>query len=481
MSRWWCGIMERRRGRRCRWRYRRTGGRRVTETVTVEGHGTARVRATVRFTTSGPHLLTAQTTSGGMVSDDRMDDAVEAIDPLPVLVVNGDPDGGPFRSEADFIRAALAPFKASGRTGFDLASVTVTAASGAWSDFGSTALTTGGSTHYRVIVLADVPSVTAVEARALEQQVYGGCGLIVAPGPLCDVSNYNQFLEREGEGLLPGRLGALKVDGPGSEIARVDAGNPVFGFLAGPVGGPVGGGWPGANVGRHYELTARTTGGVRTGATLADGGAFEVDGSFGSGRVEVLSAPLDATWGTLPLSNDFVPFVQSSVRVLAAASEPSRNLAMGTPFVMTVDGTVGPPLTVRLPDDSERRLSASSAADGTEVRFDQTNLPGLYRVNLGPTRRTTFVVRGPAEESDLTAMDAAALASLADRLPMAVIDRDKGTVADVLSAGRGTGEMWGPLLGLTLALVILEMGLSRLWSRPGIAAGREIQDWHARR
>jgi hypothetical protein len=41
--------------------------------------------------------------------------------------------------------------------------------------------------------------------------------------------------------------------------------------------------------------------------------------------------------------------------------------------------------------------------------------------------------------------------------------------------------MWGPLLGLTLALVILEMGLSRLWSRPGIAAGREIQDWHARR
>lgn len=102
-------------------------------------------------------------------------------------------------------------------------------------------------------------------------------------------------------------------------------------------------------------------------------------------------------------------------------------------------------------------------------------------MNLGPTRRTTFVVRGPAEESDLTAMEAAALASLADRLPMAVIDRDKGTVADVLSAGRGTGEMWGPLLGLTLALVILEMGLSRLWSRPGIAAGREIQDWHARR
>jgi hypothetical protein len=436
------------------------------ETVTVEAHGTARVRATVRFTTAGPHLVTAQTTASGMASDDQLDYAVEAIDPLPVLIVSGDAEGGPFRTQADYIRMALAPFRSSGRPGSDLANVTVVRSSTAWSDFGSTPLTAGGSTalsasaapRYRVIVLADVPSVTAAEARALEQQVYGGCGLVVAPGPLCDVGNYDQFLEREGEGLLPGRLGKLREEG--SEIVTTNADDPAFGFLAGQSGG-----WPGVNVGRHFELVARTAGDARTGAALADGGAFEVDGSFGRGRVEVLAAPLDANWGTLALANDFVPFVQSSLRMLASASEASRNLAIGQPFAMTVDGPVEPPLRVRLPDDSDRSLSVSSTADGTEVRFDQTNQPGLYRVNLGPTRRTTFVVRGSAEESDLTPLEPADLQSLADRLGMTVIDRDKGTVADVLSAGRGTGEMWGPLLGLTLALAMAEMGLSRWWSK----------------
>jgi hypothetical protein len=444
----------------------------LTETVTVEGHGTAHVRATVRFATAGPHLVTAQMT-GGMSSDDRMDCAVEAIDPLPVLVVNGDSDGGPFRSQADFIRAALAPFRTSGRTGFDLANVTVVPATGAWSDFGVTA-SAATAVRYRVIVLADVGSVTAAAARALEQQVYGGCGLIVAPGPLCDASNYNQVLERDGKGLLPARLGAILADGNGAEIGTVDAGDPVFGFLGAAVGGGAGGGWPGANVGRHFELTARAVGDARTGARLADGGAFEVDGSFGAGRVEVVAAPLDATWGTLPLSNYFVPFVQSSVRVLSAASETRRNLEIGTPFVMTVDGLLGPPLTVRMPDESERRLSVSGAADGTEVRFDQTKLPGLYRVSLGPTRRTTFVVRGPAEESDLTPLEGPALTSLAERLPMTVIDREKSPVAEVLSAGRGTGELWGPLLGLTLVLALVEMGLSRLWSGAVVRGRREF-------
>ena len=45
-----------------------------------------------------------------------------------------------------------------------------------------------------------------VQAKALEQHVYGGGALIVAPGKLTRTENFNSLLFRDGAGVLPASL-----------------------------------------------------------------------------------------------------------------------------------------------------------------------------------------------------------------------------------------------------------------------------------
>ncbi len=78
----------------------------------------ASVRAPATFDRSGSYVVTASVRSAGLAADDTLDAAVEAVDPVKVLIVSGDERATAFRSESDFLRVALAPFGANrGRDG----------------------------------------------------------------------------------------------------------------------------------------------------------------------------------------------------------------------------------------------------------------------------------------------------------------------------------------------------------------------------
>src|SRR5205085_11472630 len=131
-----------------------------------------RVTASVQFGSAPSQVLTAQITSGGYKADDRLDTVVQAIDPIKVLVVSGDEREGLFRSEGDFLKLALAPFQDPRR---DPTSVQVVPED-SWDDV--------ELDRFQVVILANLERFTASEARRIEQFVYGGGGLLVAPGSL---------------------------------------------------------------------------------------------------------------------------------------------------------------------------------------------------------------------------------------------------------------------------------------------------------
>src|SRR5205085_7110932 len=92
---------------------------------------------------------------------------------------------------------ALTPFQSASKGAADLASVVIRSPE----DLPSIDLS-----RYRLVILANVPQFTAEQVRLLEQSVYDGGGLLLAPGSLARVDAYNTQLYRDGQGLMPARL-----------------------------------------------------------------------------------------------------------------------------------------------------------------------------------------------------------------------------------------------------------------------------------
>ena len=197
------------------------------------------------------------TRPSGFAADDRMDVVVDVAAPIKVLVVSGDEQRadpgaaspspaseatGP-RNEADYLRIALGPYRSAKRKTGDLSTVDVVAAE-AWD--GPTAQLgprgesgqTGGEKNlasYQVVILANVERLTTAQARAVEQFVYDGGGLLIAPGILSRPEEYNDYLYRNGSGILPAALKEPTADDGSAQtsLSGFDATHPVFSFLGG--------------------------------------------------------------------------------------------------------------------------------------------------------------------------------------------------------------------------------------------------------
>ncbi|HEY8668585.1 MAG TPA: BatA domain-containing protein, partial [Tepidisphaeraceae bacterium] len=345
-------------------------------TVTIAPNATETVKLPVRFGAAGSQVITASVQTAGMTSDDSLDAAIDVGEPVKVLIVSGDErqvaptaqgGQGAFRSESDFLRLALAPYQFLGRKGPDPSAVTVLPAE-KWVDQDLRA--------YQVLVLANVPQFSPVHVRAIERFVYGGGGLLIAPGNLARVENYNSMLYRDGTGIMPALLQPPTAN-DGSEataLLGINLSHPAVKFLRGRPD-PV----PRATIGRYFPATRRPD--AWEIASYASGKPFLVEATAGRGRVMLQTTPLDADWSTLPLSPFYLPYVQSMVRYLAGGTLARRDLTPGQPIqAIFEEGTVENARVV-LPDGDRIPVDVVKSPERTELRCGDTDQPGIYTLS----------------------------------------------------------------------------------------------------
>jgi hypothetical protein len=436
-------------------------------TVSVGPDAAASVRFAMKWPQAGSRLLTATLGAGGPKFDDKMQASVEVVDPIRVLVVSGDERGAssPLQSESDFLRIALAPRTAEARqkrvdvgekTFGDPFRVEVEPIE-RWNE--------DELKKYQVVVLANVPQLTPTQSTALEQFVYEGGGLWVAPGNLSRVENYNSQLYRGGSGIAPVHLGTATAE-DGSEATTLqgisDFDHPVFRFLKGRPD-PV----PLVTVGRYFPADPRTREG-KVLAQYASGKPFLVASTVGRGRVLVMTTPLDADWGTLPLSNFYLPFVQSAARYLASGQVGERNILPGKPIVARFGAEVKKATVYPPPDQREGKNLPVTRG---EVRYANTQQPGLYVVipNDDRSKRVHFVVQTPRVESDLTPLTVKQWKDLATTLGFERIEPSRESITAAVTAARGGRELWLSLVGTVIVLSIVEMAVIRRWTEGGAA------------
>jgi hypothetical protein len=327
--------------------------------------------------------------------------------------------------------------------------------------------------EYQVVVLANVARLSDQQVRELEQFVYGGGGLLIAPGNLARVDNYNASLYRGGAGIMPAELSEpTPADGSqATALLGLDLNHPVFLFLKGRPD-PV----PSATIGRYFPASARSPD-ARVLASYVSGQPFLIEstvGRTGRGRVLLVTTPLDADWNTLPLSNFYLPFVDSAVRYLAAGTSGERNLSPGEPVVATFEQIMAPKATMQLPDGSKRSVEVTRVGDRYEARFADTGVPGVYilRARRQAGKKTEevklqYVVQAPREESDLTVLTNSQWEDLAGRMGFELIDASAGSVSAALAAARSGKELWLSLIGVVMALGVGELVVERFWVSEG--------------
>jgi hypothetical protein len=459
---------------------------------------------------ANPPAAPPATRPSGFAADDHMDAVVDVAPPIKVLVVSGDeqrPDpaaasssasasagsipsefAGP-RNEADYLRVALAPYHSAKRKTGDLSTVDVVAAE-AW-DGPTAQLGPRGESgqasreenlaYYQVVILANVERLTTAQARAVEQFVYDGGGLLIAPGILSRPEEYNDYLYRGGSGILPAALREPTADDGSAQtsLSGFDATHPVFSFLGGRPDA-----FLPAVIWRYFPVDRQPAVG-RVLASYASGDPFlleydvKPDGQ-GRGRVLLMTTALDADWTTLPLTNFYLPFVQSAVRYLAAMPVRKSELKPGEPIEVQFDdpGTAGRKVWIATPDSGERPFDPAHAADSSYVRFTETDQPGKYHVRVAdpgrPPYSLYFVVRRPPEESDPRPLGPERWQWLQRTLGVQRIDTAEAPLSASAVASAERRELWAWLLGGVFLLAIAELALARRWSRePADADGED--------
>ncbi len=430
------------------------GGRDISRaTVDCPPDSTVPVRLTARLNELGPAVLNVAIQSHapvGIASDDSMDLALDVADTTKVLLISGDERAPKTSAESFFAVAALQPASAAGKPGFDPFKVTVVR---------SAAVLPGDVRSAQVVVLANVDSLSPAMATAIEQFVYDGGGLLVAPGSLTRVDDFNSHLYREGAGWLPARLTPPADNMQPTGIGQVDLSHPTMQFLRGRSE------LPSASIGKWFGLTPRSD--ARTIATLSTGDAFAVESAVGRGRVMMLATPLDADWSSLPLTSFYLPFLQSSARWLAG-SGADRNLSPGAPIVFSWTSSEPRAATLWTSDGKTIQLEPQYQGDRAEVRYGQTQIPGVYRLRIHNKGNrdiiVPYVVSNPSDESDLTPLTKSAWSDLRRDMQMQMIEPNGQSIADQLSANRSGREIWGLLILGVIACALLETWLSGRWS-----------------
>ena len=406
----------------------------------------------------GSQFVTAELRTAGYRDDDRLDAVLDAIEPIKVLIISGDElDNaltGQFRSESDFLSLALAPLRSLHRGGPDPCKVDVVPAE-RWPE--------GDLGRYQVVILANVERFTAAQSREIEQYVYGGGGLLVAPGNLSRIENYNEQLWRDGSGILPAELqDATPADGAeATTIVGYDSSSPVFHFLHDQPDLTLS-----STIGRYFPTESRSSD-ARALAWYTSGSPFLMESRSGRGKVLLMTTSLDADWSTLPLSSFYLPYVQSAARYLAAGTMPSRNLTLGEPIEATFDDPADDRATIEMPDGEVRQIPLTHFGATADLHFAETQEAGIYRLRVRERtgeRTLLFAVRLPAEQSDLTQLTDARWDELERGLHLRRIDSSDRAIATVVAGAREGYDLWPWALGAAMLLAAAELGLARLWS-----------------
>ena len=375
-------------------------GVRIAE-IPAGGVGTQRFEA--RFMKSGGHLVEARIDGDPLAADNRRSLAVDVVDRVDVLLVDGGQAAGAARAgDAFYVAAALAP-GAGAPTGLRPRIEP------------PRSLATLDLSVFDCIWLLDVERLDKPEIAALESYARGGGGVVFFVGPRTSVDFVNRGLHRSGEGIFPVPLaGAVDLlpdvaAGPAAAPDLVVEDHPVVAVLSGQRNPLLDAVRVERSMAIERTFDVASAPGLRRLLSLRTGGALVVERPFGEGLAVAVLTTASPAWNNWSRGNpSWVVVMLELESYLARGRRRAESLEVGDPLVVRLDPAVDEiEVDVAVPPDGA--ISHQSAMPGSDGRlvavFPETNVPGGYAARWrrldGTERERVFAVNVSADEGQL--------------------------------------------------------------------------------
>lgn len=329
--------------------------------------------------------------------DDRRVAIARLRDELRALLVDGDARADRHDDELFYLEAALRP---GDRAEAGTAVTKILPADLDGTDLG----------QFDVVVLANVPALTAERVAALATWVRGGGGLLIAPGDHVDPAAYEATMLP----LLPQSL-RDPIDtawgaAPDERAARAlhltkwEVDHPIFAPFAKDA--------PGLADARFTKIVllgpTTDTADRKVLARFTNGAAALVLARAGDGQILLYTSTLDRDWNDLPLLPGYLPLVQESVRFLARRRAETATGALVVGQSQSLPTLDLKKLEIRGPEGRGAVFEGARIDGRQAVRFTGAEAPGVYRV-IGTDRtgatsdrdELTFAVNVDPRGSDL--------------------------------------------------------------------------------
>lgn len=376
-----------------------------------------------RFRQAGSHLVSLivdwdKSKRDCLPGDDRQDLAVELLQELPVLLVDGANELSS-RSATYFIDKALAQGPGAEQSAGVRSRVILA------KDFRPEVLTQ--KTRPRVLVLADVPSISSEQEAAIGRFLAEGGGLLVVVGERVNGAAYNDRLYRGGEGWLPALLEGTSgstAQPAGLEVRRF--GHPSLELFREETNSSLGQ----ARFPRWWKVAMSPLGKVSLWATLTTGDPWLIGRDVGNGRVLLCTTTLDRSGQSdFPSVWEYPVLVHELIYHLAGARSGDNNLPPGQPLRYHPQGDFPLDLptwgTLRRPDSELQSFLVKEWPWVYEGTFEA----GAYRLHVGDQPAIYFAVQSDRRESDLLSCTAEDRRKVSERIPLEYLGADEITAS----------------------------------------------------
>ncbi len=403
------------------------------------------------FAAPGSHGVKIQAdVADALEADNSASLAVNVVEKIPVLVIDGQlTAAGSFRS-SQFLRAAMQPEDESMEAS-SLIRPTIISLSDA---------PQARISDYAAVIVNDVPSLPSEVLSRLADYARGGHGVWFVLGPRTQADFVNGALSKAG--LFTAELDAVagKADRDPPGIAVKDPSHRIVSLLSAAEKNVFTGvvatqWWRFKTVSPDAQVVLAT----------ATGDPLVLDRAIGSagGRVIVWTTSADGRWNTLPMAGAFVPLVQETLLHLfgpTASATFAHNLEAGKPIAWTAatSSQVLSATVTRMSDAAITPLKVAMQSGRSTTRFEETHNPGLYQLRFVPSE-----VPQPVYYSagiDPREIDPAVLSSddikflKSNGLLQGRLSADK--INFVMSAPGSGSELWPMLAFAVVGLLVLE-------------------------
>ncbi|MGI9474509.1 MAG: BatA domain-containing protein [Rubripirellula sp.] len=484
-------------------------------TVTIPPRSTITSRLTRNLEDAGIHQVTVSVEHGdALVADNRRSIAVDVIQEIKVLLVDGKPSSQPLEAETDYLAIALSPFAFGGEDQPDAVRTSVVTANQIVKGL--------DEQQPDIVILANVDRLSGEPRKRLSQFVLDGGGLIVFDGKQLDTKSYNEpWMGESSSWQLPAKLGAIhgSQDAQNSSPLPVGTSNPLYSpwnvlgseeqRLFGDVDvysyrklGPAGSdpsieaedngtagndalSGDGSSSDPMADNPAELDESATTLLSMANGDPIVLSARRGRGRVMQFAIPCDTAWSTLPMRLVYLPMMQQLVLDLAG-SRKRTTLDIGKAFSVPIseltalipDGTTPETnktasYTLEFPGQTETELQPTNETS-PQLTIPSTSVGGNYIFRQTTPMKdaesvvtsTLRVVEVPPSESQLRDTEPNRLAAIAKPLEANIYTNVSELQEDDRTRRHGR-EIWRWLLVGLLVAMIAELLLQQRASRVG--------------